>query len=161
MKKFIEIYRSIMTYIGVLGLIGFIGSVLIQVVARTFLPTAPNWTEEAARFLFIFMVAFAGNAAVLNDEYVGVDMLVEAFPKSVQKIMRLVIYIGLGVFGGFIFFKCVLSPQGLLAITPPTMVSTALELPMKWVYCSEVILFGFYIISYLLRIYMELTEKED
>ena len=77
MNKIINQYKLIMTYIGIIGLVGFIGSVLIQVTARTFLPTAPNWTEEAARFLFIYMVAFGGNAAVITDEYVGVEMLTE------------------------------------------------------------------------------------
>ena len=44
MDKIIKIYKEIMTGIGIVGLVGFIVSVLIQVVSRTFLPTAPNWT---------------------------------------------------------------------------------------------------------------------
>ena len=102
MDKIIKIYKEIMTGIGIVGLVGFIASVLIQVVSRTFLPTAPNWTEEAARFLFIYMVAFAGNAAVLNDEYVNVEMLVEKLPKSLQKMLNLAIAAVLCVFAGFI-----------------------------------------------------------
>lgn len=160
MKKVIDIYKEIMTGVGVICLIGFILCVLIQVISRTFLPTAPNWTEEGARFLFIFMVAFAGNTAVLNDEYVGVDMLVEVFPKGLQKMIHLIIYVGLLAFSAFIFFVSVLGADGLLAITPVSMVSTALELPMKKVYISMVILFGFYIVSFALRIYLLLTKKE-
>lgn len=161
MEKFIKIYKEIMTAIGVLGLIGFIASVLIQVVARTFLPTAPNWTEEAARFLFIYMVAFAGNAAVLNDEYVGVEMLTEMFPMAVQNIIKTLVLATIGVFSAFVFLKCVMSPQGLIAITPPAMVSTALEIPMKYIYFAEVFLFGFYIISYILRLYMIFSKKKE
>lgn len=161
MEKVIKVYKEIMTYIGVIGLIGFIASVLIQVIARTFLPTAPNWTEEAARYLFIYMVAFAGNAAVLNDEYVGVEMLVELFPKAVQQVIKTLILVGLGVFSAFVFFKCVLSPKGLIAITPATMVSTALEIPMKYIYFAEVILFGCYIISYIFRLYMVYSKKKE
>lgn len=161
MEKVIKVYKEIMTCIGVVGLVGFIASVLIQVIARTFLPTAPNWTEEAARFLFIYMVAFAGNAAVLNDEYVGVEMLVELFPKVVQKAIKTMIIVGLGVFAAFVFFNCVLGAKGLIAITPVTMVSTALELPMKYVYFSEVVLFGCYVISYIFRLYMEFFGKKE
>ena len=150
-----------MTAVGVLGLTGFIVSVLIQVIARTFLPTAPNWTEEAARFLFIYMVAFAGNAAVLSDEYVGVELLTEYFPKSVQKMLKLAVYVVMIIFSAFVFSKCVMSAEGLIAITPPGMVSTAPELPMKYVYCAEVVLFGGYIISYILRIYMEIFQKKE
>lgn len=161
MEKFIKIYRDVMSYIGVVGLFGFIASVLIQVTARTFLPTAPNWTEEAARFLFIYMVAFAGNAAVLSDEYVGVEMLTEMFPKKVQATIKTVVYGVIGVFAAFVFFKCVMSSKGLIAITPPGMVSTALELPMKYVYCALAVLFGCYILSYILRLYMVFSKKKE
>ena len=161
MNKVIKVWNEFMTAVGVLGLTGFIVSVLIQVVARTFLPTAPNWTEEAARFLFIYMVAFAGNAAVLSDEYVGVELLTESLPKNIQRIIKLLIYVVMIIFSGFVFSKCVMSAEGLIAITPPGMVSTALELPMKYVYFAEAILFGGYIISYILRFYMELTQKKE
>ena len=40
MEKFIKGYKDVMTYIGILGLIGFIVSVMIQVIARTFLPVS-------------------------------------------------------------------------------------------------------------------------
>ena len=161
MQKFIKIYKDIFSYIGMIGLIGFILSVLVQVVARTFLPVAPNWTEEAARFLFIFMVATAGNAAVLGDEYVGVEMLQEMFSPKVQKIFKLVIFTVMFAFSAFVFVCCVVGPKGLLAITPPAMVSTALEIPMKYVYTALAILFGFYIVSYVLRIYMLLTQDKE
>lgn len=161
MEKFFKVYKEIMAGIGMIGLVGFIASVLIQVIARTFLPAAPNWTEEAARFLFIYMVAFAGNAAVLSDEYVGVELLTEFLPHKIQNVLKIIIYAVLGIFAGFVFFKCVMSPQGLIAITPPGMVSTALELPMKYVYCAEVVLFGCYILSYMLRLYMVFSEKKE
>ena len=161
MDKIIKIYKEIMTGIGIVGLVGFIASVLIQVVSRTFLPTAPNWTEEAARFLFIYMVAFAGNAAVLNDEYVGVEMLVEMLPAAVRKGLNLAIMVVLCAFSGYIFINCVVGPKGLLAVTPPAMVSTAHTIPMKYIYAAEVFLFGCYVISFIFRIYMILTKKKE
>lgn len=161
LKKIINIYSDIMSYIGILGLIGFIGAVLIQVISRTFLPTTPNWTEEAARFLFIFMVGFAGNAAVIKNEYVGVDLLTEALPQSVQKIIKLVTTFAIMIFSGIVFYFCIVGPEGLLAMTPPRMMSTALEIHMKYIYTALIILFGFYVISFAMRIYLLLTEKGE
>ena len=161
MKKAIQIYKEIMTYIGIIGLIGFIACVLIQVVSRTFLPTAPNWTEEGARYLFIYMVAFAGNAAVISDEYVGVELLTEMFSGAVQKGLKVLILTVLGVFAGFVFYNCVIGPDGLLAVTPPMMVTTALEIPMKYIYYSMVILFGCYVVSYIFRIYLIITAEKE
>lgn len=153
MKKAIRTYYDVLTYIAVVGLVGFLACVALQVFARVFLPKSPNWTEEAARFLFIFMVGFAGNVAVGKDEYVGVELLTERFPEKVQKIIKIAVLAALWVFSVIIFSMAVVGPKGLLAMTPASMVSTALQLPMKQVYLSLVILFGLYIISFALRIF--------
>lgn len=152
MKKAIKIYNEILNYIAVIGLVGFLACVTLQVFARVFLPTSPNWTEEAARFLFIFMVAFAGNTAVAKDEYIGVELLTERFPEKVQKVIRILVLAAIWVFSVVIFFMAVMGSKGLLAMTPVTMVSTALMLPMRQIYVSMAILFGLYIINFALRI---------
>ena len=161
LDKFVHYFDHALCFFGVIFYLTFVACVLIQVVSRNFLPSAPSWTEEAARFLFIYMVAFGGNAAVITDEYVGVEMLTEMFPKSVQKGIKTLVLVALTAFSAFVFLKCVMSSKGLIAITPPAMVSTALEIPMKYVYMSEVILFGFYMLSFLMRLYMLFTEKEE
>lgn len=153
MKKILRLYNEVLAYIGVLGLIGFCGAVLVQIISRTFLPTSPNWTEEASRFLFIFMVAFAGNTAVSKDGYVGVDMLVSKFSPKAQKIISVIVLAAIFVFSATLCFGSVLGPKGLLAMTPPAMKSTAMQLPMKYVYYSMVILFLLYCLSFPMRIY--------
>lgn len=160
MKKAMRIYNDVLAYIGVIGLIGFLSTVLLQVTSRTFLPTAPNWTEEASRFLFIFMVGFAGNTAVSTDGYVGVELLTEHFPAALQKIIKILVLVAILVFSAIVFYFCVIGPEGLLAMTPPLMVSTALQLPMKYVYIALAILYGLYIISYLMRIYCVITDTD-
>ena len=152
MKKIFKIYNEVLNYIAVLGLIGFLLCVALQVFARVFLPTSPNWTEELARFLFIYMVAFAGNTAVAKDEYVGVELLVERFPLGVQKAIKILVLTAILVFSTIVFTMSVMGPKGLLATTPFGMVSTALRLPMRKVYFSMAILFGLYIVSYVMSI---------
>lgn len=160
MKKAMRIYNEVLSYIGVIGLIGFLVTVIIQVVSRTFLPKSPNWTEEASRFLFIYMVGFAGNAAVSKDGYVGVELLTEHFPDGLKKIVNILVLVGMLVFSTIVFWFCIVGPEGLLAMTPPLMVSTALALPMKYVYVSIAILFGLYVLSFLMRIYCVLTNTD-
>lgn len=152
MKKAFRIYNEVLNYIAVIGLIGFLGCVTLQVFARVFLPTSPNWTEELARFLFIFMVAFAGQTAVTKDEYVGVELLTERFPVKVQKIIKILVLTAIWVFSVIVCIFAVVGPKGLLATTPAGMVSTALKLPMRQVYVSLAILFGLYMVSYLMKI---------
>lgn len=158
MKKILKVYNEILAYIGVVFLIGFIGAVLVQIISRTFLPKSPNWTEEASRYLFIFMVAFAGNTAVATDEYVGVDLLTARFSPSVQKGLKVIVLLAIWVFSIVVFVACTVGPKGILALTPPTMASTAMRLPMNKVYISIAILYGLYCLSYPMRIYCVLKD---
>lgn len=153
MKKAMRIYNDILSYIGVVFLVGFMGAVLIQITARTFLPTSPNWTEEASRYLFIFMVGFAGNTAVATDEYVGVDLLTSHFSEGLQKACKIFVLCAIWVFTIIVFTQCIVGPAGLLKMTPPTMRSTALTIPMVRIYTALAFLYGLYIISYPMRIY--------
>ncbi|MBR0205040.1 MAG: TRAP transporter small permease subunit, partial [Synergistaceae bacterium] len=74
MKVMAKIYYWILSASAVIGMIGYIVAVVIQVFARTFLPVVPSWTEEAARYLFIYSVALGAGIVVLKDEYARVDI---------------------------------------------------------------------------------------
>lgn len=70
---------------------GFIGATLIQIYARFFMDSAPSWTEEAARFFFIYAMSFAAGLAMKDDSYVHFDVLYNKMNKGQQRILNLVI----------------------------------------------------------------------
>lgn len=148
MKKIFNIYNSIMGYLGVFCLLGFIISVMTQVIARTFFPTSPAWTEEAARYLFIYMVAFGCSVAVHKNDFVGVGLLVDALPKRIRQIINLSINVLLIIFCTYVLTQSVIK----FAIFKYRMVSTAMEIPMQAVFFSMVILFTLLILSYILEL---------
>ena len=98
MDSLIKKYNKFMSYLGLVCLGGFIISVLIQVISRTFLPKTPSWTEELARYLFIYMVAFGSSVAVHKKEFVAVDLIIDFLPKIIRKLIELVINIVLLLF---------------------------------------------------------------
>lgn len=159
MKKFVKIYNDFMSCLGVVCLAGFIISVLIQVFSRTFLPKTPPWTEEAARYLFIYMVAFGCSVAVHKKEFVGVDFVTSLLPEVVGKILSAAIQIVLLAFSIFVLYNSVLK----FAIIKYRMVSTAMQIPMQYVYISMILLFGLLILSFLVEIILILfyREKEE
>ena len=129
MDSLIKKYNKFMSYLGLVCLGGFIISVLIQVISRTFLPKTPSWTEELARYLFIYMVAFGSSVAVHKKEFVA-------------------------VFVTFVLLKSVLS----FAILEYRMVSTAMQVPMQYIYFSMIILFGLLILSFVMEILYQVKE---
>ncbi|MCG8479923.1 MAG: TRAP transporter small permease subunit, partial [Spirochaetales bacterium] len=49
--------------------------VLLQIVSRYLFPISIHWTEEAARFSFLYTVAFAAGLAMRDKSYVNVDLI--------------------------------------------------------------------------------------
>lgn len=156
MKKFVKFYNEFMSCLGVVCLAGFIISVLIQVFSRTFLPKTPPWTEEAARYLFIYMVAFGCSVAVHKQEFVGVDFITSLLPKTVGNILNALIQVTLLAFSIYVLYNSVLK----FAIIKYRMVSTAMQIPMQYVYISMILLFGMLILSFLVEIVLILFYRD-
>jgi TRAP-type C4-dicarboxylate transport system permease small subunit len=129
--------------------IAFCLSVVIQVVARTmpFLRT-PSWTEVVSRYCFIYAIAFAGALAAQTNSFVAVDILVGRIPPKFKRAYQIFLNAFLGAFCTFFSSQCAWRFANLKA----RMVSTALELPMQWIYPGVFICFTFLALVYFLEV---------
>lgn len=147
MQKTIKAIDRILALLALLATIGYIGSVVVQIFSRTFLPRTPSWTEESARYFFVYAVAFAAGLAVRANAYVAVDIVVSLIPEKLKKYHQIFINLFLMLFSGYFGVRSVYK----FAFFKGRMVSTALEIPMQHIYFSLVILFGMLTVSYLLE----------
>ena len=159
--KFVKVYTEVLCAFGCVFYLAFCICVLIQIISRNLLPSAPSWTEEAARYTFIYMVAFGCGVAILKDEFVFVEFLKDflegkGFHKA-NKAIRLLVSIAMLVLCVFILTQAVPG----LAFIKFRMVSTAMQLPMQVVYFSQVLMFGFMSISLVMRIIQMLQAWND
>lgn len=157
-NRFLVVYKSILSVIGSGFFLTFCACVLIQIIARNLLPSAPSWTEEAARYSFIYMCAFGCGIAMLKDEFVYVEFLRDKLEeKGLHKLNTLIRF-------GITAAMLVLSLFVLLKAEPSfvfmkfRMVSTAMQLPMQWVYFSQILMFGMLSLSAVLRLVMMLRD---
>lgn len=150
--RFVRIYTEVLCAFGCTFYIAFCVCVLIQIISRNLLPSAPSWTEEAARYTFVYMVAFGCGVAVLKDEFVFVEFLKDILlGKGLYKLhraIRIAVTCAMLLLSAYLLFFSV--PQ--LAFIKFRMVSTAMQLPMQVVYFSQILLFSFLCISLVLRI---------
>ena len=84
LDKFVHYFDHALCFFGVIFYLTFVACVLIQVISRNFLPSAPSWTEEAARYSFIYMVGFGCAVAVHRSEFVNVEFLHDALEHHQQ-----------------------------------------------------------------------------
>ena len=149
--KLVSVYLEILCAFGCFFYLAFCVCVLIQITSRNLLPSAPSWTEEAARYTFIYMVAFGCGVAVLKDEFVFVEFLRDWLEgkrlHTLNKLIRFMVTIAMFILSAFILFYSV--PE--LAFIKFRMVSTAMQIPMQVVYFSQILLFGFLCVSLILR----------
>ena len=79
--------------------------VTLQVVFRYFLHNPIDWTEQLARYLFLFMCMYGLPVAYRNHGLIAFDLLLVRFPIMVQRIIELVSWIIVGAYGAFYFIQ--------------------------------------------------------
>lgn len=58
--------------------------VFANVVARYYLSASLAWSEEVARFMLIWLVFLGAVLAYVNDEHLGLDIVVQLFPRRIR-----------------------------------------------------------------------------
>lgn len=81
--RFIENILSLM-------LILMTASIFIQVLCRFVLHVAAPWTEEAARFLFIWICIAGAGIAISRGAHLGIDVFVNILPPAGQRACRII-----------------------------------------------------------------------
>ncbi|PID24683.1 TRAP transporter small permease [Sporosarcina sp. P7] len=81
--------------LGILSILSFAGVIIvvtIQILSR-FLPFSYIWTEEITRYLFLFAISFGTPLALMRNEFINVDLLINKMKSSVRRFYDVAIYI--------------------------------------------------------------------
>lgn len=148
MKILTKIYYWLISLLAVIGMLGYIAAVVVQVFSRTFLPVVPSWTEEAARYLFIYSVAVGAAAVSLKDEYARVDIFTSKFSAGFKKCYEILVCLILIAFDVYLAYYSV--PK--FVFLRFRMVSTAMQLPMQWINFSVLLFVILQAVSYAIKI---------
>jgi len=106
-------------------------SAFLQVLFRYVFEYPLIWTEEIARFMFVWLTFLGSAAAVKTKNHIAMDLFVNMFPKKIQKSVNL---LALTIFLGF----CVLLVKQGIFLTTTNMgqTSDALGIPMGYPYLA-------------------------
>jgi TRAP-type transport system small permease protein len=121
-----------------LSTFAFIGATLIQIYARFFMDSAPSWTEEAARFFFIYAVSFASGLAMKGGFYVHFDVFYNKMNTKLQTLIRT----GVSIFTILLFLLLTIYAIQFVKVGIPET-SPSLNVSMAAAFFSMVIMGGF------------------
>lgn len=106
-------------------------SCLIQVVARYLLPSSPPWTEELARFAFIWSSSLGAAVALERGLHAAITVVVDRMPAPLRKAVRALTLLIILALSGLIGWS-----GALLSIATRTTPSPSLRLPMIYVHSA-------------------------
>jgi len=84
-EKFFRYINRIFDIFAIVISVGLFATVIIQIAGRSIGRPAP-WTEEGARFLFLWMVFLGMGMGFRKSESARVTILIDRLPKSMKKI---------------------------------------------------------------------------
>ncbi|PLS17707.1 TRAP transporter small permease [Bacillus sp. M6-12] len=89
MGKFLKVLNGILNWSIILILAGMVGLVFLNVVLRYFFNSGITWSEELARYMFVWIIFLGAIVAAKDKAHLGVDILTSNVPKPVQKVLSL------------------------------------------------------------------------
>lgn len=97
--------------------------ILIQVFGRTPLYVGPIWTEELARWLWVWMALIGIGTVEHSNAHLRMGFLTELLPRGVQKVIDVgtdVVYLGLALHLVWIAFKSIRRTWNYESVSLPT-----------------------------------------
>lgn len=109
-------------------------AVIAQVVFRYGVQASLTWSEEVARYSFIWAIFVGASVAARSGQHIVVDALVRTFPAGVQRGLRMFALAVCAAFFALFTWVCVLLVENAIP-----QKSAALEISIAWVYAAAVL----------------------
>ncbi|HHU18503.1 MAG TPA: TRAP transporter small permease [Clostridiales bacterium] len=105
--------------------------ITIQVISRRFLGSSLTWSEETARYIFIWIIMLGAASGLKEGYHVAITVLMDRLKGKSRKTLDIIVNICI------LFLAIFLLAAGVrLAVTISGQLSPAIRLNMFWVYLS-------------------------
>ena len=132
MKKAFDVLEKILQAFITSMLFVFIGLVAAQVIWRYVLSNPLPWTEQAARYLFIWMLMLEMPILLRRKNNMAFDLLYNKFSPKTQEVIQILTLILIGAFG-VVYFVASLQ----LCSKSMNKMAVGLNIPIVWVYAAQ------------------------
>lgn len=137
----------------VLIIMTFAGVIMRYIVGHPF-----TWLEEVQLFCMVWIVFAAGGAAFRTGSHVAIEMVVEMFPQSVQKIISYVIDVIVFLVIAYLFYNSI----GFIRMFVNNgRSSSMLKIPMTLQYGVAPVSYILMIVSYFYSKYFDKKGGEE
>ncbi|KXL54025.1 sialic acid TRAP transporter permease protein SiaT [Anaerotignum neopropionicum] len=110
--------------------------IFIQVIMRYVFQSSLVWSEELARYLFIWLVYFAVSHTARREKHIRIDAAINLYPKKLRPYVEILSELIVLAFAIFIATTAVTVYH---KITWSGQLSPAMRIPMQFVYAAPLI----------------------
>jgi len=130
--------------------------VLVGTISRYAFNSPLLWTEEAARYLMIWMALVGASITLKRREHVGIEIVINKFKPKIRVIIKLIRDLFI------LYFLYILINEGIImAIEAKDQLSPALRISMFWPLLSVPVMGIFTGLQLILQMVIDVTEKGD
>ncbi|WMI81284.1 TRAP transporter small permease [Anaerotignum sp. MB30-C6] len=110
--------------------------IFIQVIMRYAFQNSLVWSEELARYMFVWLVYFAVSYTARREKHIRIDAAINIYPKKLRPFIELLSEIIVLAFSLFIAITAITVFQ---KITWSGQLSPAMRIPMQFVYAAPLV----------------------
>lgn len=130
-SKFLDLIEKVERFFLAISMGVMIVDMTYQVILRYVFSNSNAWSEELARYLFIFEVMVAAAIAIRKNSHLQIDVLINCFKPRTKTAFTLV-----STLVGMVFLVCLLVYSIKLVQTGGTNISVGLNIPMSIPYAT-------------------------
>lgn len=97
--RFLDFISAVVRYVILVMTTCIFIIVLFTVFSRYLFNYVASWSEEVPRYLLVWIGFLGGALAVRQDEHIGFDYIFNKLPPTGQKILRLLLNLGIVIIG--------------------------------------------------------------
>lgn len=150
MAKLGKYFDKIEEVLGVSVLFVMLVILSYQIVLRFIFKASNAWSEELARYLFVWFVYLTASMAILKNAHIRIDALLKVYPGGMR---RAVVLVGYAAFFVYCVAITCYSTLFTMQIVDAEQISLGLEMPMWLVWISLPLCHAMMAIRILQRMY--------
>jgi TRAP-type C4-dicarboxylate transport system permease small subunit len=129
---------------------------MTQVVFRYGLESSLSWSEELARYMFVWIIFIGASIATRRQQHIFVEALIAQFPDRLRAIADL-----LGILASVTFFIVLGYVSWLLMLNAWQQYSTALDVRIAYVYAAAPIGAALSVLHLIVGLWKRLTGNAE
>lgn len=107
--------------------------IFTQVFTRYILSNSLGWTEEASRYLFIWLIFMSIGIAFVDKKHISIDIVLDILPEKFKKVILQLSYI---ILMGLSIFLFIQGMELISTLQEFSQKSSSLQIPMWLVYLA-------------------------